>query len=327
LALTPDPEPGAPTAADVLAATPPVAPRTRVPDPVPEAAQEVATDAAEGTGQLRDRARQLLGLLRCPVTGEPLVEDPDGGLRSAVTGRRWPVVAGRPVLDPEGRAPVRHPDAHVGNPLPDRVRQLVASAEGPVLHLSGGGTAAGHGAVELDLDVYRPTDLVGDAHHLPFDDAVFDLVVAMNAFEHYRDPQRVADEIHRILRPGGLVAIHTAFLQPVHEAPHHYLNATRWGVEAWFRRFETLDLGVPDTMHPGYALAWLAADAEEGVRHGGGDGPADDLRATTLGRMADLWRDPSRRHDDPTWASLARLQGADRERLAAGFELIARRPR
>ena len=38
---------------------------------------------------------------------------------------------------------------------------------------------------------------------LPFDDARFDVVVAGELLEHVRDPQRLAGEAARLLRPGG----------------------------------------------------------------------------------------------------------------------------
>jgi SAM-dependent methyltransferase len=38
---------------------------------------------------------------------------------------------------------------------------------------------------------------------LPFADASFDVVVAGELLEHLRDPQRVASEVLRVLRPGG----------------------------------------------------------------------------------------------------------------------------
>jgi SAM-dependent methyltransferase len=277
-------------------------------------------------GRLSDRARAVLPLLRCPATGEPLEEDPGGGVRSVGTGRRWPVVAGRPVLVPGGGAPAVVPGDHRGNPLPDRARDLVAAAAGPILHLSGGGTAAGdERVVEADGAVFGPTHVVVDAHRLPFADATFDLVVAMNAFEHYRDPPQVVRQLHRVLRPGGLVLVHTAFLQPLHEAPHHYFNVTRHGLAQWFARFETVDLRVSDNFHPGYTLSWLASDAEDAVAADLSDADAARLRRTPLGELADLWRDPATRERNAAWSALAGLGQAHREALAAGFEYLGRR--
>jgi ubiquinone/menaquinone biosynthesis C-methylase UbiE len=47
----------------------------------------------------------------------------------------------------------------------------------------------------------------GDATGLPFPDAQFDVVVSRFAFHHLDDPGRAAQEMARVCRPGGLVAV------------------------------------------------------------------------------------------------------------------------
>jgi glycosyltransferase involved in cell wall biosynthesis/SAM-dependent methyltransferase len=283
--------------------------------------------AAAGDGRLSERARSLLPLLRCPETGEELEELPEGGLRSVTSGRRWPVVAGRPVLFPGMESPEVITAGHEGNALSGRARQLIADATGRVLHLSGGGTVVGgDNVIDVDAAVFGPTDVVGDAHHLPFADETFDLVVAMNAFEHYADPPAVVARLHRLLKPGGLVFLHTAFLQPLHEAPHHYYNTTRFGLERWFAEFETLDLTVSDNFSPAFTLSWLASEAEAILAEDVSAGAAHEFRATPMGKFSDYWRDPTRRAADDGWDVFAKVTPASRERMAAGFEYLGRRP-
>ena len=43
-----------------------------------------------------------------------------------------------------------------------------------------------------------------DAGALPFANGVFDLVVAQNVFHHVADWGKVADEVARVLKPGGM---------------------------------------------------------------------------------------------------------------------------
>ena len=53
----------------------------------------------------------------------------------------------------------------------------------------------------------RVTYVQGDAHHLDFPDASFDLVYARYVLEHVADPERVLSEMRRVARPGASVAV------------------------------------------------------------------------------------------------------------------------
>jgi SAM-dependent methyltransferase len=77
-------------------------------------------------------------------------------------------------------------------------------------------------------------DIFGDGHALPFADNVFDVVFSQAVMEHMRDPYLAAREIARILKPGGLVYVESAFMQPLHAVPYHFFNTTPWGIEALF---------------------------------------------------------------------------------------------
>jgi ubiquinone/menaquinone biosynthesis C-methylase UbiE len=44
---------------------------------------------------------------------------------------------------------------------------------------------------------------VADGEHLPFEDATFDLVYAHGVVQYTPDPQKLVDECHRVLKPGG----------------------------------------------------------------------------------------------------------------------------
>jgi ubiquinone/menaquinone biosynthesis C-methylase UbiE len=48
------------------------------------------------------------------------------------------------------------------------------------------------------------TFMVADAAALPFDDSSFDLVLAQNMMHHVPEWRAVADEVARVVRPGGL---------------------------------------------------------------------------------------------------------------------------
>jgi ubiquinone/menaquinone biosynthesis C-methylase UbiE len=64
----------------------------------------------------------------------------------------------------------------------------------------------------------------GPAEHLPFEDGVLEAVVTTSAF-HFFDQPAALREFHRVLAPGGLVAVAT--LSPRQPLPLHRLSANR----------------------------------------------------------------------------------------------------
>lgn len=128
-----------------------------------------------------------------------------------------------------------------------------------------GGASIGVGAEALVLDpaftvvesdiVFGPrTNLVCDAHEIPFEDGTFDAVVAQAVLEYVIDPFRVVDEIHRVLRPRGFVYAESPFMQQVHGGAYDFFRFTHVGHRRLFRRFEEVDSGV--TCGSGMALRW-----------------------------------------------------------------------
>lgn len=49
--------------------------------------------------------------------------------------------------------------------------------------------------------------MVGDVENLPFDDGVFDIVVAAFLIVHLKDPKRFFDEVYRVLKDNGRLAV------------------------------------------------------------------------------------------------------------------------
>lgn len=274
------------------------------------------------------RLDRILPVLRCPVTGLKLAYDAERKALTSLDGMQiWPIVEGRPVLSRELASPdVKSPD-HISNEMPENALQIVRETKGLVLNLSGGGSREKFDhVIEVEYAIFRHTDVVADAHHLPFDDNSFEAVIVMNAFEHYSDPRRVAAELYRVLKPGGRIHIRTAFLQPLHEKPWHFYNATRYGVADWFKAFETEELRVSSNFCPNHTLAWIASEAEAALRADVSANSADGFRSESIGALVDIWRDPSKR-DRPLWSDFEKISQDNQEIIAAGFELIGRRPK
>src|ERR1051326_6470988 len=147
---------------------------------------------------------------------------------------------------------------HLSNPIGAEFEEVLRKGEGLLLHIGAGATPQKYpSCIELEHKIFKHTDVVGDAHQLPLRDDSFDRVFAFNVFEHLREPTRAAAEIARVLKPGGTVAIHTAFLQAVHEEPAHFYNTTEYGLRRWFANFEIEKLSVTPNFSPGVMLAYL----------------------------------------------------------------------
>jgi SAM-dependent methyltransferase len=84
-------------------------------------------------------------------------------------------------------------------------------------------TALGRRYTGFDLDG-SGADVRGDAHALPFRDAVFDHVITNAVLEHVADPFAAAREIARVLRAAGRLSGSVAFLEPHHAGSHFHLS-------------------------------------------------------------------------------------------------------
>jgi SAM-dependent methyltransferase len=101
-------------------------------------------------------------------------------------------------------------------------------------------------SLALDISKRKGVDIVGDAHSLPFLGSSFSIVVSTEMLEHVRNPQRVIDEIQRVLKPGGKLVLTTRFLFPIHDAPGDFFRFTKYGLAHLFRAWQNVSI-IPDT--------------------------------------------------------------------------------
>lgn len=114
--------------------------------------------------------------------------------------------------------------------------------------------------VNLDIIDYDTTDVVSVGERLPFYDNVFDAIHSNAVLEHVKDPITCANEMMRVLKPGGEIMCCVPFLQPFHACPHHYYNMTSEGLKNLFPNIHLLTIDVYEELRPINSLKLLVAD-------------------------------------------------------------------
>jgi len=108
--------------------------------------------------------------------------------------------------------------------------------------------------LETDVSLAGHAKIICDASDMPFENGCFDLVICQAVLEHVLEPQRCVDEMHRVLRAGGVIYATTPFMQQVHMGEFDFMRFTRSGHRWLFRRFVELDSGV--ATGPASVLVW-----------------------------------------------------------------------
>jgi len=233
-------------------------------------------------------SRDTIARLRCVECRSAPLEDRGAALVCAGCGASFPRVEGVPVLlrgDNQffSAATVRDTATSGFNPtvawiarlLPSitlirpRIEELVERGLGGLsgersrcLVIGGGDSAAANARIKSafaetaisDVVASADVDLVCDGHDLPFQDDSLDLVVITQVLEQVLDPQRVVDEIGRVLRPGGVVVATTPFMEQVHMGAHDFQRFTDLGHRWLFRCYDEIERG--NCSGAGSALLW-----------------------------------------------------------------------
>ena len=233
---------------------------------------------------------QWLNILRCPDCHAARLEESSDRLelRCPKCNCSFPVLAGRPVLirrDTElfeinnfiqaANQPRIHTLFARVVPSPSvnlaRASALISMAEllknlpSPTILVVGSGyqrkeLIASFGLLPrtrllcTDVSPSADVDLFCDAHELPFDDGWFDALITTAVLEHVLYPERVADELHRVVKEGGLIYSEIPFMQQVHEGAYDFTRYTLSGHRRLLHGFREIKSGM--VAGPGTALVW-----------------------------------------------------------------------
>lgn len=93
--------------------------------------------------------------------------------------------------------------------------------------------------VDIDTAVTRElaaAEVFYDGRRLPFPDRRFDAVLCSQVLEHVFTPEEFLAEIHRVLRPGGVLLLATPFAWDEHEQPQDFGRYSSFGLRALLER-------------------------------------------------------------------------------------------
>jgi len=108
----------------------------------------------------------------------------------------------------------------------------------------------------VEGDVYwgPRTNIIFDAHKIPFSDSTFDGVIIQSVLEHVLDPKRCVEEIHRVLVSDGIVYAESSFMEQVHGGAFDFWRFTHLGHRTLFRAFVEIESGAVNG--PASVLVW-----------------------------------------------------------------------
>jgi SAM-dependent methyltransferase len=134
--------------------------------------------------------------------------------------------------------------------------------------------------VGADMRAGLGVDRVLDLHRLDLEDGAVGTALCLDTLEHAEYPHRAMEEIHRVVRRGGVAVISSVMKFPIHDYPHDYWRFTPEAFRTLLKPF--------DQVHVDWAGDELFPHTVVGVGVKGGPVPLDAF-LTRLGAWKSRW--------------------------------------
>jgi len=97
--------------------------------------------------------------------------------------------------------------------------------------------------IGCDMRAGRGVDLVLNLHGIDLPDGIAGTVLCLDTLEHVEYPHLALEEMHRILRPGGICVISSVMHFAIHSYPDDFWRFTPSGFRSLLKPFETSWVG------------------------------------------------------------------------------------
>ena len=97
----------------------------------------------------------------------------------------------------------------------------------------------------LDLDPNSQATYVADIQKIPLPENSYDAVICKAVLQLVPLPYQAIKEMHRILKPKGLLLAYVPFIYPYHDEHDHW-RFSKKGIDRLFRDFQTVEISPVD---------------------------------------------------------------------------------
>ena len=112
-----------------------------------------------------------------------------------------------------------------------------------ILNAGSSSVRYGMNCVNIDIQSKQNVDVVCDIHDLPDSLGDFDAIVCNGVLQYCHNPQRVAKEFHRVLRPGGYLFVDAPWVQPFCPDTPDRFRFSHIALRSIFADFEIIETG------------------------------------------------------------------------------------
>ena len=159
--------------------------------------------------------------------------------------------------------------------LEDELKPVLKYVRGKVLNAGCGSRDIseflkqhGAGSVEhCDLKSTIPNAIIADLANIPIENDRYDTIVCNAVLEHVQFPDKVMQELFRVLKPDGRLLLCVPFMQPYHPAPDYRRYSREGMLElARIHRFEAIEIFPVHTLAQTITWIWWS-DLSERRKH------------------------------------------------------------